>query len=156
MIEKMHSMTVLIPGMTTNSSAAKLEQVLNETPGVVSAIPDLAHKKVTLNFNAGVFDAFDIVDAVRDAGLDVLTEELTMPILGMTCISCVAHVEGALSDIPGVVTVTADLSKETATVTMITDSVKITELQTALSRSGYRALIETTDSHLELDERIQK
>lgn len=138
MIDEMHSLTVLIEGMTCNSCTAKVELALNKMPGVVSTISDLAHERVTVNFNTGEIETVDIVNAIRDAGFDVPTEELTMPILGMSCISCVAHVECALSDTPGVVSATVDLSKETATVTMIPESVKIPELQSALIGSRYR------------------
>jgi copper chaperone CopZ len=41
--------------------------------------------------------------------------QLSLPIEGMTCASCVAHVEGALKRVPGVSAVSVNLTAEKAT-----------------------------------------
>lgn len=43
------------------------------------------------------------------------TFDLSLPISGMTCASCVSHVEGALKEIPGVGDVAVNLATNKAT-----------------------------------------
>ena len=44
------------------------------------------------------------------------TKKIVLPIEGMTCASCVSHVEGALNEVEGVTLVTVNLATEQATV----------------------------------------
>jgi len=55
---------------------------------------------------------------------------------GMTCASCVAHVERALLQVPGVQAASVNLATETATVT-VAPEVGFAELADAVSRAGF-------------------
>ena len=57
--------------------------------------------------------------AVEAAGYGVVTALETLPILGMTCASCVSRVERALRKPPGVLKADVNLATEKATVTYI-------------------------------------
>jgi heavy metal translocating P-type ATPase len=61
-----------------------------------------------------------------------------LSIMGMTCASCVAHVERALAAVPGVESVSVNLATERATVRHHAD-VGPTSLTTAVAGSGYEA-----------------
>ena len=62
---------------------------------------------------------------------------ITLPIHGMTCISCVAHVEGALSDIPGVIEVDVNLRANTASIRFIDSLTTIQNFKDAVAKIGY-------------------
>lgn len=64
----------------------------------------------------------------------------TLPIEGMHCASCVAHVERALRNVPGVSAATVNLATESAHVTFSPDHVAIEDLASAVDAAGYRLL----------------
>lgn len=61
-----------------------------------------------------------------------------LQVSGMTCGSCVSHVEHALKTVPGVVAATVDLRNETATVEGRAD---IQALLARVEAEGYRATV---------------
>ena len=76
--------------------------------------------------------------AVRKAGYDVAVEEASLQIEGMTCASCVARVEKALTRVPGVLAASVNLATERATVQALS-TVPVAALKTAVEKAGYGA-----------------
>ena len=70
----------------------------------------------------------------------------TLNIAGMTCASCVAHVERALMKVEGVQAASVNLATETATVTAPA-AVPLSALIDAVAKAGYEVRRDT----LELD-----
>lgn len=62
---------------------------------------------------------------------------LTLPVEGMSCGSCVAHVEKALQGVPGVSKVEVDLDKKQASVTLA-EEVDRSSLIGAIEEAGYQ------------------
>ncbi len=71
------------------------------------------------------------------------TGERTLHVGGMTCASCVAHVEKALAKVPGVEAASVNLATETATVTAAPD-VAFEALEQAVERAGYEVVRDET------------
>ncbi len=57
-----------------------------------------------------------------------MPEQITLPIKGMTCASCVSHVQRALSQIEGVSEAAVNLATEQATVTFAPELVSLQSL----------------------------
>lgn len=66
---------------------------------------------------------------------------LQLPIVGMTCASCVRRVEQALLKVPGVVEANVNLANEQAEVTLSAD-IPVTALQQAIASAGFDTRIE--------------
>src|SRR5450756_21815 len=94
--------TLSIQGMTCASCVVHVEGGLNEVEGVEKATVNLANERATVQFDPEKTTVDQMVAAVRDVGYDVVVDKVTLPIGGMTCASCVAHVEGGLRAVPGV------------------------------------------------------
>ena len=77
-----------------------------------------------------------------DAGYSVAGEVKTLPIGGMTCASCVAHVESALSALPGVLKANVNLATERATVEYVPGLVSLPDFERAVAEAGYEVLPE--------------
>jgi Cu+-exporting ATPase len=77
------------------------------------------------------------VHAVEAAGYGVVTAQETLPILGMTCASCVSRVERALRKPPGVLKADVNLATEKATVTYIPGQASRDDLVAAVKAAGY-------------------
>lgn len=65
---------------------------------------------------------------------------ITLSIAGMTCANCVAHVEGSLLSVPGVINVNVILATERATVEITPGAVTIADLKHAVKDAGYEVL----------------
>jgi len=76
----------------------------------------------------------------RPLGETRSSKTITLLIEGMTCASCVAHVERGLRSVPGVLNVNVNLATERATVEMIPSAVTIADLKHAVEDVGYEAL----------------
>jgi len=66
-----------------------------------------------------------------------------LPIQGMTCASCVAHVQKALEDTEGVSGSVVNLATEEATLQYDPDLVKLDAFQKAVHNAGYEVAVET-------------
>jgi copper ion binding protein len=141
--------TLPVAGMTCSSCAAHIERALGALPGVAGAAVNLATERATVRFANGQVETDELVAAVRSAGYDVPTETAELPIGGMTCASCAAHVEGALADVPGVVRAAVNLATERATVEYIPGAAALADLKRAVSEAGYRVLEPETAAEAE-------
>ena len=63
--------------------------------------------------------------------------KVTLPVRGMTCASCVAHVEKALKGVEGVDQVNVNLATEKASLDFKTDAVRTRDLVSAVRETGY-------------------
>lgn len=70
--------------------------------------------------------------------MSTTTQELDLAIEGMTCASCVAHVERALTKVDGVSSVSVNLATERAHL-MLSHSVPIADLIQKVEQAGYQA-----------------
>jgi Cu+-exporting ATPase len=132
--------TLPISGMTCASCVVHVEHGLKEVEGVQNATVNLANERATVQFDPTKTNIDQMVAAVRDVGYDVVVDKITLPIGGMTCASCVMHVENGLKQVPGVLNVNVNLATERATVEMIPGAVTIADLKRAVEETGYEVL----------------
>jgi len=132
--------TLPVQGMTCASCVAHVEGALKSVEGVTEANVNLATEQASVALDLKLVPLDRLVDAVRDVGYDVSTEKATLPIGGMTCASCVAHVEGALAETPGVVSVNVNLATEKASVEYIPTVTGLPDFRRAVAEVGYEVL----------------
>jgi Cu+-exporting ATPase len=75
-------------------------------------------------------------------------KRITLPIEGMTCASCVSHVEKALQGVPGVSEVSVNLGTEKASFAFGSGDVPVDDLRQAVADAGYK--IPTTKTTLNI------
>jgi len=131
-----------ITGMTCASCVARNEKALRKVEGVDDASVNFATEKATIAFDPEVVSADELVHAVEAAGYGVVTAQETLPILGMTCASCVSRVERALRKPPGVLKADVNLATEKATVTYIPGQASRDDLVAAVKAAGYNVIEE--------------
>ena len=132
--------TLPIQGMTCASCVAHVAHGLEEVPGVAEVQVNLATENATVTFDNGAVPLTTLVQAVQETGYDVVTEKVSLPIGGMTCASCVAHVEEALAKTPGVLNVSVNLATEKASVEYIPTVTGLPEFRRAVADVGYEVL----------------
>ncbi len=128
-----------VQGMTCASCVSHVESALKELPGVSNVAVNLATNKASLAYNPAQVTVADMMRAVDDVGYSVPAAELTLQVSGMTCASCVSHVEEALKELDGVTNATANLGLNTARVTYIPGVVSAGAMKRAVRDVGYEA-----------------
>jgi Cu+-exporting ATPase len=118
----------------------RVEKALKKTPGVQSAGVNLATEQATVRYDPAQISAQQLTAAVESAGYGVVTNQVELPITGMTCASCVMRVEKALKKVPGVLEAEVNLATERATV-RFTPDVSLADLQAAVEAAGYGVIM---------------
>ena len=130
--------TIPVQGMTCASCVAHVENALRGVHGAASVSVNLATEKATLELESAEIPLGELREAVDRAGYKVPAAKTTLNIGGMTCASCVAHVEEALKSVSGVVDAAVNLATEKATVEYVPGVAGLAELRQAVHDSGYR------------------
>jgi Cu+-exporting ATPase len=90
-----------------------------------------------VRYDADATDPAALAAVVRDQGYAAQTATTTLAVEGMSCASCVGHVEDALRDVPGVVGVQVNLATEKARVEHLAGAVDRAALAEAVREAGY-------------------
>jgi Cu+-exporting ATPase len=134
-----------VRGMTCASCVAHVEKALKATPGVEAAAVNLATERVDVTLAPGA-DPARLARAVSDAGYEPAIETIELGVDGMTCASCVAHVEKALKATPGVLDAQVNLATERASVRALAGPGLSDRLRRAITAAGYEARALETDA----------
>lgn len=146
MPKQTHNISLPVQGMTCDHCAAHVEAALQKLPGVSTVVVDLKTKQAVLSYDPTLVDPIEIRNAVTDAGYSIPIEEVTLQVSGMSCVSCLAHVEGALQELPGVIEASASLNQATARVQYIPGLVTPSEMEASVIDVGYDAQVQATDA----------
>jgi Cu+-exporting ATPase len=125
-----------VTGMTCTTCARTIGKGLSETHGVKRANVNFASEEVSLDYDPKKVNLAKIKATIQQLGYGVATKKSIFPVSGMTCASCVARVESALSGVPGVVSVSVNLASDKATVEY-TEDMQVADLQKAVREAGY-------------------
>ena len=131
-----------IRGMTCASCVAHVERALTAVPGVSLVSVNLATETASVDFDSSIASPQKLAQAVEHGGYEIPLQTHTLHIGGMTCASCVNHVEKAVRAVPGVQTANVNLATHTATITTWASDTKAHELQQAITDAGYSILHE--------------
>lgn len=149
-------MILPVQGMTCASCVGHVERALSKVKGVAEVNVNLATERASVTFSNGEFVASELVETVRNAGYEIPVESVILPIGGMTCASCVAHVEGALSDVPGVVDVNVNLATEKASLTFVPGVAGLSDFKQAVERTGYEVLETAAEAEAEAEDEVER
>jgi P-type Cu+ transporter len=125
-----------VRGMTCASCVSHVETALARTEGVNSASVNLATERAEVTLAPGA-KAAAIAAAVTEAGYEPVIESIELGVGGMTCASCVAHVEKALRALPGVLEAGVNLASERASVRALSGPGLMERLRRAVMQAGY-------------------
>ena len=134
---------VPVGGMTCAACVRRVEKAIAAVDGVASASVNLATERasVALRPGAAAATADAVAEAIRKAGYEPRAETLDLSIAGMTCASCVARVEKALSGVPGVLEASVNMATERASVRALGGEGMAPALVAAVARAGYTATL---------------
>jgi Cu+-exporting ATPase len=139
-------LVVPVEGMTCASCVAHVSKALGGVEGVAEANVNLATERATVQFDPEMVKLGSLVSAVHETGYEIPTETVTLPIGGMTCASCSAHVEKALNKVSGVTEASVNLATERAKVTYVPGATGLDDFRRAVAEAGYEVLDTEDDS----------
>ena len=149
--------TFPVTGMTCASCVRRIEKALNKVEGVHEASVNLATEKAKVVYDASVATPDQLQAAIEKAGYgarDLIqpmppaaatapsaaalpSGEVTLPIEGMTCASCVRRIEKALNRVEGVEDASVNLATERAKVVFDPAQVTMDQIRAAVEKAGY-------------------
>lgn len=147
-------LTLQIEGMHCAGCVANVERSLKAQPGVANAVVNLATKKALVTLAQPQLDPTRLVQAVENAGFSAKlpASQIMLIISGMTCAGCVASVEKALRNVPGVDTASVNLATNRALVEA-QPQVTPQALLGAVQRAGYQAALARAEEISVVDEK---
>jgi Cu+-exporting ATPase len=128
---------ISVGGMSCASCLASLEGALGRVPGVAHVGVNLATERATVTYDADATSVHTLAQAIEDAGYQVRTETVTLPIHGMTCAACVNTLERGLRKVNGVLSATVNLATERGTATYLPAVINAQRLRELVEDLGY-------------------
>ena len=129
-----------ITGMHCATCAVTIEESLVKTGGVEKVQVNFGTDSAKVEYDPEKTTLRGIENAVRDAGYEVVNQDVTIQVGGMMCATCVETIEAALKDLPGVTAATANLGTEKAYVTYNPSLSTIADMKKAIEDAGYQYL----------------
>ncbi len=131
-----------IQGLSCASCAHAVEVALQAVTGVKSAQVNLATEKVSLETEGSV-RPLDLQAAVQAAGYDLVLPQVTQnfALTGMTCASCAANIESAVSSLPEVSAASVNLATEVLSVTYQPGAINEEIICQTVAEAGYQAQV---------------
>jgi len=126
-----------IRGMSCASCVEKIETGLSKLEGVGEAAVNFAAEKGSVLYDPSRVSVSRIVREIENIGYGTRTEEITIPVRGMSCASCVVKIETQLRSLPGVTKAEVNFAAERATVSFIPSLHSPADLSKAIRDVGY-------------------
>jgi Cu+-exporting ATPase len=129
-----------VSGMSCASCVGKVEKTLKQVTGVLEANVNLATEKATINYDAAKVSTEELINTVKELGYEASLanlERASIPIIGMTCASCVRRVEQGITSLSGVIATNVNLATEKATVEYDAGAISLTEIKKKITELGY-------------------
>jgi P-type Cu+ transporter len=149
-------LTLPIKGMTCANCANTIERTLKRTPGVENASVSYASEKATVAFDPSQVKMDQLRQRIADAGYEVATAKIELPIRGMTCTNCSNTIERTLKRTPGVVDASVSFASEKASVEYVPGLVSQADLARAVADAGYEVVTAKAGETMEDAERAAR
>ncbi|MBI2907792.1 MAG: copper-translocating P-type ATPase [Chloroflexi bacterium] len=128
-----------VEGMTCASCVAHVEEALKGVPGVQDAVVNLATGKAMVEFDPSQASVVELKKAVDEIGYEAVLSVANLQVTGMTCASCVDHIQQAVGALPGVARIVVNLASSSARVEYAPDITPISEIKKTIQELGYGA-----------------
>ncbi|KAF9105287.1 hypothetical protein BGX27_009695 [Mortierella sp. AM989] len=140
--------TLPVVGMTCMSCVNAITSVLSSTPGINKVDVSLKQEQATVDYDPAQVNVAQIKEAIEDCGFDVpfdidTSGKITLPVVGMTCMSCVNAITSVLSSTPGINKVDVSLKQEQATVDYDPAQVNVAQIKEAIEDCGFDVPFDT-------------
>ncbi len=134
-------LTLPVTGMTCANCAATIERNLKKLPTAANVNVNLASERATLEFDPATLSQAEVIARIEKAGYGVAVAEAVLPIKRLSDDNDARRLEKALSKLEGVLSASVTFATEKAVVKYIPTLVSQGDLRSAISSSGFEAVI---------------
>ncbi|CAG8524508.1 4318_t:CDS:1 [Funneliformis mosseae] len=110
-----------IHGMTCQSCVKSITNAVSSLSGIVNISVSLENNEAIISYNESKITKSKIIETIENCGFVVPTRSnhdtqttITLPVKGMTCMSCVNSIKNAFKDTPGIINIDVSLEDERA------------------------------------------
>lgn len=130
-----------IKGMTCSACSSRLERVVGNMDGVISASVNLATETMIAEYDSEKVSEDRIMEAVSDAGFEATPQvegnSVSIAITGMTCSACSSRLERVLGNMDGVNEAQVSLANESAKITFNPSRVSLRDIRQTVRDAGF-------------------
>ncbi len=139
--QSLEKIQLTVTDMTCAACSRSVERALRQTQGVSEAIVNLATGRASVVFDPEKVNRAGLAEAIEEAGYGVKVEleSVQLKVEDMSCAACLAAVEKALGEVPGVSEARVNLMTGKARVRYRSGEVTPDELIAAVEEAGYPA-----------------
>jgi Cu+-exporting ATPase len=136
--------TLPIEGMHCASCALTIEKALQNLHGVQQASVNFATEKAFIRFDPAFVNIADFEETVNGVGYRVVSKKINLKIGGMSCTSCAATIERALTREEGVKSAQVNFAAELAIVEFDSAVINESGLKDVIEGTGYKVIEKIT------------
>lgn len=125
-----------IQGMTCASCVSTIEENLKKEEGIESVNINLATERGTVTFDPRQVTVDQILKNIKGSGYTPVLEKVSLPIVGMSCASCVEKIEKSVKQLPGMVNFSVNLATENAYAEFIPSQTTLADIKRAVAEAG--------------------
>jgi Cu+-exporting ATPase len=137
-----------VMGMSCASCTSTVEGALKNLDGVEDVGVNLGAGRASVSYDPRQVNLERMLETLHDVGYDVPSAEASLLVGGMTCASCVAHVEKALTGLEGVTGATVNLGLGLARVSYVPGLTAPGQMTRAVRDVGYEAEVQDEGASL--------
>jgi Cu+-exporting ATPase len=145
-----------LAGMHCATCSVTIEEAIAGIGKGTTAKANFGTDSARVEYDPGNVSLQEIEKVVKDAGYEVINQEVVLKVGGMVCATCVETIEKALSSLPGVIQARVNLATEKAYVTYNSSATSLDEMRAAIENAGYQYLGVAEELSLEAEERARE
>ena len=152
-----HVTVLSVTGMTCDSCVKLIETTVGQMEGVNNIKVSLSQSEAFIEYQPAVMTAENLCTVIYDMGFDasvkmilpnnnngnsnnsMLTDQVTLNVVGMVCVSCVNNIETHVGKMAGVQSVNVSLDQNTATINYNPATITPEKLCEAIEDLGFKA-----------------
>ena len=144
-----------VNGMTCASCVNHVEKALKRVKGLIDVSVNLATETAMIQYDNQFFNPDEAIKNVKDIGYELVSineqfRSITARVDGMTCSTCVNHIEVELMKIDGIMDVSVNLATEKVSFRYDETIVRFSDIKHRINQIGYSLSIEEkTDNNLD-------
>jgi Cu+-exporting ATPase len=134
--------------MSCATCSGNIEDAVGDLDGVEEVSANFASDEGFVTYDPERVTLGEIYDAIEGAGYEPEQARKTISVMGMSCATCAANIEGALDETPGVIEAEANFASDEVVVTYNPADTDFEAVYAAIEDAGYEPVEDDEDEDM--------